>query len=225
MTTARATPCGSTRSSSWRKLTPNDESGSGAFGTSVALSSDANTALIGGPSDNGRAGAAWVFTRSGSTWTQQGSKLTPNDESGTGEFGNSVALSSNGNTALIGGPSDDNGAGAAWVFTRSGSTWTQQGSKLTPNDESSPAGVGISVALSSEGEYGADWRLRRRQRCGGGVGVHPLWVHLDPAGSKLTANDESGEWTALGFAETGFVGFLFTFRWSSVTLLSAETSR
>ena len=53
----------------------------------MALSADGNTALIGGPGDNGWVGAAWVFTRSGSTWTQQGSKLTGSGETGAGEFG------------------------------------------------------------------------------------------------------------------------------------------
>jgi hypothetical protein len=42
---------------------------------SVALSADGNTAVVGGPYDNRSIGAAWVFTRSGAVWTQQGSKL------------------------------------------------------------------------------------------------------------------------------------------------------
>ena len=42
-----------------------------------------------------------------------------------------MALSADGNTALIGGPYDHNEVGAAWVFTRSGEEWTQQGAKLT----------------------------------------------------------------------------------------------
>ena len=74
------------------KLTGSGESGAGEFGARVALSSDGNTALIGGIGDNSDHGAAWVFTRSGSTWTQQGSKLTGSGESGEGEFGSSVAL-------------------------------------------------------------------------------------------------------------------------------------
>ena len=57
-------------------------------------------------------------------------------ESENGEFGYSVALSADGNTALIGGPGDNGGAGAAWVFTRSGSAWAQQGAKLTGAGES-----------------------------------------------------------------------------------------
>ncbi len=96
----------------------------------MALSADGSTALIGGDQDDGGLGAAWVFTRSGSTWTQQGGKLTGAGEVGPGAFGTSVALSANGDTALIGGWSDKEWDGAAWVFTRSGSTWTQQGPKL-----------------------------------------------------------------------------------------------
>ena len=118
------------------------------FGRSVALSSDGNTAIIGGSFDGSTdVGAAWVFTRTNGTWTQQGAKLTASDEVGGGSFGWSVALSADGNTALIGGYSDDSHAGAAWVFTRSGTAWTQQGSKLTGGGES-----GWSVALSSDGD-------------------------------------------------------------------------
>ena len=101
-------------------------------GSSVALSGDGNTAIVGGPQDNNGAGAACVFTRSGGQWTQQGSKLV-----GTGAIdipsgaaqGASVKLSADGNTAIVGGPYDNFGTGAAWVYTRSGGVWTQQGSK------------------------------------------------------------------------------------------------
>src|SRR5438067_1524192 len=120
-------------------------------GYGVALSANGNTALVGGPGDYGETGAAWIFTRSGSTWTQQGAKLTGSGETGEGRFGASVALSSDGNTALIGGPSDNNGDGAAWAFTRVGETWTQQGAKLTGKGEVGASAFGSSVALSSTG--------------------------------------------------------------------------
>ena len=74
-------------------------------------------------------GAAWVFTRSGGTWTQQGAKLTGGGETGNGSFGCSVALSADGNTALIGAPATTT-VGAAWVFTpalAAGLYWTNGG--------------------------------------------------------------------------------------------------
>src|SRR5882724_2440491 len=51
------------------------EIGSGNFGNAVAVSGDGNTALVGAYADNGTIGAAWVFTRSGTTWSEQ-AKLT-----------------------------------------------------------------------------------------------------------------------------------------------------
>ena len=133
------------------KLTASGETGKGQFGYSVALSADRSTALIGGTDDDNAVGAAWVFTRSGTSWTQQGPKLTASDETSYGGFGSSVALSADGNTALIGGNRDNNWMGAAWVFTRTGASWSQQGSKLTASDETGPGQFGYSVALSADG--------------------------------------------------------------------------
>jgi hypothetical protein len=132
-------------------LIASDQIGTSFIGSAVALSSDGKTALVGGPGDNGNVGAAWVFKRSGSTWTQQ-AKLTGGGEGGHGEFGESVALSGDGKTVLIGGPYDNEGVGAAWVFKRSGSTWNQQGGKLSANDEICGGQFGSSVALSGDGK-------------------------------------------------------------------------
>jgi hypothetical protein len=127
------------------------EEGAGHFGFSVRLSSDGNTALIGGGLDNAEKGAAWVFTRSGEAWSQQGPKLTGTGESGAGEFGSAVALSGDGNTALVGAFNDRAAQGSAWVFARSGGVWTQQGEKLTGSGEGGAGWFGESVALSSDG--------------------------------------------------------------------------
>ena len=133
------------------KLTGGSETGNGEFGWSVGLSSDGNTALVGGPQDNGGVGAMWAFTRSGGKWTQEGEKLAGGGESGNGQFGYSLALSANGDTALVGGFGDNGFAGAAWVFTQSGGKWTQQGSKLMGGTESGNGSFGFSVALSAAG--------------------------------------------------------------------------
>ena len=103
------------------------ESGRRRIRRSVALSADGEHGADRRPRDNGAVGAAWVFTRTGATWTQQGPSLTGAGETAPADFGDSVALSADGNTALIGAGADNGASGAAWVFTRSGSTWTQQG--------------------------------------------------------------------------------------------------
>jgi FG-GAP repeat len=186
------TRSGSTWTQQGKKLTANDETGGtgSEFGTSVALSADGNTALIGGPADNGEEGAAWVFTRSGSTWTQQGKKLTAQaGEEAQGELGWSVALSSDGNTALVGAPADEGEVGAAWVFTRSGSTWTQQGKKLIANDEVGHAGYGFSVALSAEGNTAL---------IGGITDEAEIEGKTTPAGAAWVLTRTGSTWTQQG---------------------------
>jgi uncharacterized protein YneR len=133
------------------KLVGTSNSGAARQGYSVALSADGNTAIVGGDTDNSNQGAVWVYTRSGSTWTQQGSKLVGTGGSNNAQQGVSVALSADGNTAMVGGYTDNSNQGAAWVYTRSGSTWTQQGSKLVGTGGSSNAQQGVSVALSADG--------------------------------------------------------------------------
>jgi hypothetical protein len=133
------------------KLVGANGSANALQGVSVALSADGNTAIIGGQEDNQHQGAAWVFTRSNGTWTQQGAKLVGNDSSGSFVYqGSSVALSGDGNTAIVGGPDDNSTAGAAWIYKRSNGVWTQQGAKLVAANATQDF-LGFSVALSTDG--------------------------------------------------------------------------
>ena len=125
------------------KLTASDGVANDAFGWSVALSGD--TAFIGAQNCNSFKGAAYVFTRSGSSWTQQ-AKLTAAGGEG-GEFGYSVYVS--GDTALIGAYTWDDWKGAAYVFTRSGSNWSQQ-AKLLASDGLIGDAFGVSVYVSGD---------------------------------------------------------------------------
>ena len=120
-------------------------------GTAVALSADGNTALVGGPGDNSNTGAIWVWTRSNGVWTQQGSKLVGIGAVGPAMQGQAVGLAGVGNTAIVGGPMDQGGSGAVWVWTRTGGLWTQQGSKLVGTGSAGNARQGSSVALSGDG--------------------------------------------------------------------------
>lgn len=134
------------------KLLASDAVGGAYQGWSVALAGDGDTALVGGPSDNGGVGASWVFQRrNGGQWVQDGPKLVGSGASGLARQGGSVALSRPGRSALIGGPSDDGGAGASWVFRRRGGAWRQEGPKLVGAGAVGAAQQGTAVALSRDG--------------------------------------------------------------------------
>jgi len=128
-----------------------------AFGFSVALSADGNTAIIGASRDdvgaNTNQGSATIFTRSGSTWTQQ-QTITKTSGALNDTFGAAVAMSADGNTAIIGTNYADVGAnadqGTATIFTRSGSIWTEQ-QTITQTGGAAGDAFGVSVALSSSG--------------------------------------------------------------------------
>ena len=128
-----------------QQLTASDGAAGDSFGDVVAL--DGDTALVGARYDDVGAnvdqGSAYVFTRTGTTWTEQ-QQLTASDGAGLDRFGTSVAL--DGNTALASASGDDVGThtnqGSAYVFTRSGTTWTLQ-QQLTVSD----GGGGISRSV------------------------------------------------------------------------------
>jgi hypothetical protein len=120
-------------------------------GVAVAVSADGNTAIVGAPSDGNNIGAAWIWNRSGGTWIQEEKKLISVGSVGGSNQGSSVALSADGNTAIIGGIGDRNGGGAAWVWTRSNGKWNQQPAKLVASDASLNAQQGISVSISADG--------------------------------------------------------------------------
>lgn len=173
------------------KLVGTGAVGEARQGSSAGLSADGNTAIIGGPADNGFVGAAWIFTRSGGTWTQQGSKLVGIGAPGASEQGYAVALSGDGNTAIIGSPSGTDG-GSAWIFTRTGDAWAQQGSKwIGIGAVGTSPRYGAAVALSYDGntaivgasndaaDQGAAWIYVR---------TSDVWVQQ---GNKLVGNSEN----------------------------------
>lgn len=126
------------------KLVASDGEAADFFGIAVALSGD--TAVIGTVVDS-----AYVFIRSGEVWTEQ-QKLTASDATTGDGFGLSVAVE--GDTAVVGalleeGPTDPQAAGAAYLFTRTGSVWTEQ-AKLKASDPSENANFGATIALDGD---------------------------------------------------------------------------
>jgi len=121
-------------------------------GYSVSLSADGNVLGMGAINDNNGIGATWIFTRNNDVWSQQGNKLVGIGYTGTSiNQGNSVDLTSDGNTLAIGGPGDNSGTGATWIFTRNNGVWNQQGTKFVGSGSIGDANQGTSISLSSDG--------------------------------------------------------------------------
>ena len=129
-----------------------------------AVGEDSNATGVNGDQSNNSlssSGAAYVFVRSGTTWSQQ-AYLKASNPGAADEFGSSLAVS--GDTVVVGAPREDSNAtgvngdqsnnlalqaGAAYVFVRSGTTWSQQ-AYLKASNTGSSDGFGVTVAVSGD---------------------------------------------------------------------------
>ena len=123
------------------------------LGASVAISGD--YAIAGTPGDDS-GGAAYILVRSGGdqTWTQH-DKIEASDEADGDNFGISVSIS--GDYAIVGANKDESEKGSAYIFIRSGTSWSQQ-AKLTASDAATKDNFGYRVSISGSyaivGAYG-----------------------------------------------------------------------
>jgi hypothetical protein len=162
------------------ELTASDAAAHDQFGASVALSAGASTVLVGAPGRNSLAGAGYVFTRRDGTWSQAG-ELTASGAAAGDFFGDSVALSAGGGTALVGAPGHNDNARAAYVFTRRGGTWSQAG-ELTASGAAADDSFGWSVALSA----------------GGSTALVGAFEHDKNAGAGYVFTLRGGTWSQAG---------------------------
>ncbi|MDX2012887.1 MAG: hypothetical protein SFW67_22000 [Myxococcaceae bacterium] len=151
-----------------------------SFGNAIALSDDGDTLAIGSPGDDSAStgvngdqvdagaplsGAVFVFIRVGTTWQQQ-AYLKASNPGAHDVFGAQLALSGDGNTLVVGASNEDSNArgpggdetndlatqsGAAYVFSRSGTTWTQHAYLKASNSDPDDL-FGNAVAISSDGQ-------------------------------------------------------------------------
>lgn len=182
------------------------------FGSAVSLSQDGNTAVLGAPNVNSGTGAAYVFTRSGTTWTQQ-QELTRSDPGADDLFGFSVALSGDGNYAIVGAYQDSPiaaGSGSVYVFVRNGSVWSQQ-QKLTASDGSANAQFGRAVAINGDGTIvlvGAEGDDNYTGAAYAFTRSSTVWSQQ---GTKLKANDAAADsffGSAVSLSTNGVVGLI-----------------
>ena len=164
------------------------------FGSSLALSG--TTAVVGAPAHDSGTGAAYVFTSSGSAWSQQAELIGSDSAAGDG-FGTSVAVS--GTTAVAGAPGHDSSTGAAYVFTRSGTAWSQR-AELAASDAAQGGYFGLSVAVS--GFTVAVGAFRNTP----GTGAVSVFVRSQgtwPQQAELTGSGGAGDYFGLDVALAG----------------------
>jgi len=141
------------------KLTAADGAWGDLLGAAVSISGD--TVALGAPNKDSYTGAGYVFVRSGTAWSQQ-QKITAGDGVANDSFGSSLSIS--GERMAVGAAGDDDrgsGSGSVYIFTRSGTAWSQQ-QKITANDGAAGDHFGAAVAISGAylvaGAYGDDER-------------------------------------------------------------------
>ncbi|MFN9992678.1 MAG: FG-GAP repeat protein, partial [Phycisphaerales bacterium] len=178
------------------KLVASDGAASDSFGTSVGITG--NTVIVGARLDDVGAnvdqGSAYVFLRTGTAWAQQ-AKLTASDGAASDGFGRAVDFTSGiaGDIAIVGAPSDDVGTntdqGSAYVFSRSGTTWTQQ-AKVVASDGESGDIFGTSVAVSGDtAVVGSMFDDVGANAAAGSVYVYRQSGTLWPEQTQITASD------------------------------------
>ena len=184
------------------------------FGYAVAV--DGDTAVIGAPQDmfasSGGPGYALVFTRTGTTWTQR-TLIGASDGANLDRFGSAVAIDVSTGTIVVGAQRDDNAlgtdAGAAYVYTGSGATWTQQ-AKLIGATVSASTWYGYSVDIDNDTVL-----VGARRALVAGISAGAAYVHVRSGAAwteqaRLAApvgvlNDSFG-WSCALSGDTAIVG-------------------
>lgn len=177
-----------------------------SFGRALALSADGLTLVVGDPGNTAgdAVGATWVYVWAGGAWTAQTSPLIGTGASaGVDTQGRAVAISNN--TIVVGAANGIGGEGV-WVFTRNGTTWSQQDGKILPNNEVGPgAEFGTSVAVIAGASPTSAATFMAGGPADGAVTNGAVWEFTRAAGAsawvqgtKLTETVPSG--TLFGFS-------------------------
>lgn len=196
-----------------QQLLPSDGQSNEEFGYSIATSAGGDTVIVGSwhaaINSNNQQGAAYIFQFNGASWAFQ-KKIYASDGSANDNFGTAVALSADGQTALVGAAQSNTVSGLAYIFICSDSIWHQQKTIQNPN----PGGIcfGTSVALFGQGPtqialVGSNWDTINGSEQGSAYvfirsdGTWPVQQRLwDPNGA---AYDQFGSSVALGRSTEG----------------------
>lgn len=232
-------------------LTAPDFAHTDQFGASVAIDGDGTRVAIGVQRDEttpggGTTGSIRVFRRSGTAWTQEAMLVAPTSPGSL--FGHCVAMSADGSRIVAGAPQHDAGRGGAWVFVRSGTSWsleTSLGAVL-----SSEPGYGRSVAITDDASraiVGAPFDDRSWPDAGSShvfVRSGTTWTHEARLEHSLPAGADRGGWSVAlsadgsralvgviqdslpaGASEIGFAGTARVFRRDGTSWVQEATLR
>lgn len=136
------------------------------FGVSNDIDPSGNYVIVGATGYDGantNSGAAYIFGRTGNTWTQL-QKLEPSAPVIDNQFfGHKVKISNNGNVVAVAGPTDavdgpPNGGGSVWIYSKSGNTWSeiQRINIVSPVSYSPPSAYslfGYALDMDKEGNW------------------------------------------------------------------------
>src|ERR1051326_5408419 len=198
-----------------------DQFGEGdQFGFSLALSGDGNTLVAGATGEDSKAagingdqadnsmngsGAVYVFSRTGTMWSQQ-AYIKSSVPAANVLFGYAVSLNGTGDTMVASSYDDDRGKGAMYVFTRSGTTWSQQ-ARLQASIAERGDSFGVAISLSNDGNTLA-------------AGSHDedcLATGVNPKGCDNDQPSDTSAGAAVVFVRTGST-------WAEQALLKASNT-
>jgi len=135
------------------KIQASDKYSQGFFGNSVAMNSSGSKCVVGAYKQYTGGiftGAAYVFAKSGGTWSEE-IKFAATDSPAAGdEFGYCVDMSANGDVVIVSAQKKTNGQGAVYVYDKSGGSWVLK-TKLTASNPSNDDWFGISCSISPDG--------------------------------------------------------------------------
>lgn len=139
-----------------QKIIPFDAATELNFGMTVALDATGTRMVVGAPATgagtSSTISAVYIYLRSGTVWALE-QKIAPSDKGAGDQVGYWVAINATGSHVVVGSHQNDpasvSNAGAAYLFSRNGTTWNQE-NKYTASDKAANDGFGITVAIAAD---------------------------------------------------------------------------
>ncbi len=220
------------------------------FGQTIAISADGNTLIVGSSSERSLAtgvngdgtnnggvdvGAAYVYTRNAGTWEFQ-AYLKAQFVDSNDQFGYRVAISDDGNSVVIAAIGEDSNAsgvngdasnnfssasGAAYIFTRSGSTWSQVAFLKASNNNGND-GFGRSVSISGDGNTVAVGAANEDSNAVG-IGGNQFSNTATNSGAMYIFKKNAGIWSQETYIKASNTGSFDYFGFSSALNTTGNT--